>query len=94
MTALRIGLVGAGNIASHHLPAYREHPDELELVAVCDLNEQLAHQRAHEAGLDEIYTDAGQMIRDSADRRRRRRAPCPISIRTLRSRRLRPGSMS
>jgi len=35
---LRVALVGAVNIASHHLPAYRQFPDQVELVAICDMN--------------------------------------------------------
>ena len=63
---LRIGLVGAGNIADHHLPAYLEHREVLELVAVCDLDEDRARRRADEAGAAEVYTDAETMIRETA----------------------------
>jgi predicted dehydrogenase len=62
--ALRVALVGAGNIASHHLPAYRQFPDQVELVAVCDLNEDLARARAGEAGVEQVYGDVATMMRD------------------------------
>ena len=62
--ALRIVLVGAGNIASHHLPAYQQFPDEVELVAVCDLDEGLARKRAGEAGVGNVYTDVETMLRE------------------------------
>ena len=65
MTPLRVGLVGAGNIAAHHLPGYLEHPDRLELAAICDLDEALAARRAREAGVRAVYTDAQTMIRDA-----------------------------
>ena len=59
-----MALVGAGNIASHHLPAYLHFPDEVELVAVCDLDEALARRRAGEAGVEHVYSDLARMLRE------------------------------
>lgn len=43
---IRIGLIGAGNICQNaHIPAYLKQSD-VELVAVCDLNEQRAKEVA------------------------------------------------
>ena len=43
---IRIGLIGAGNIAQNaHIPAYLKQKD-VELVAVCDLNENRAKEVA------------------------------------------------
>jgi len=61
---LRVALVGAGNIASHHLPAYRQFPQQVELVAICDLDETLARKRANEAGVDEVFTEVGGLLRN------------------------------
>src|SRR5437764_2944490 len=61
---LRVALVGAGNIASHHLPAYLHFPDEVELVAVCDLDEALARRRAGEAGVEHVFSDVARMLRE------------------------------
>jgi predicted dehydrogenase len=66
VTSLRVALVGAGNIASHHLPAYLQFPERVELVAICDLDEGLARRRAAEAGVDRVCTDAPEMIREVA----------------------------
>jgi predicted dehydrogenase len=66
MPALKVALVGAGNIASHHLPAYRQFPHQVELVAVCDLDEGLARKRAAEVGVDRVYTDVATMLREFA----------------------------
>jgi predicted dehydrogenase len=65
MPALKVALVGAGNIASHHLPAYRQFAGEVELVAVCDLDEALARKRAAEAGVERVYTDVETMLGDA-----------------------------
>ena len=64
MPALRVALVGAGNIASHHLPAYQQFRDRVELVAVCDLDEELARRRAAEARIERTYRDVDTMIRE------------------------------
>lgn len=66
MPALRVALVGAGNIATHHLPAYLQFPEQVELVAICDVDEALARKRAAEAGVDRVYTDVATMLRDVA----------------------------
>jgi predicted dehydrogenase len=66
MPALKVALVGAGNIASHHVPAYREFADEVELVAVCDLDEALARKRAAEVGVERVYTDVDALLQDVA----------------------------
>jgi len=64
MPALRVALVGAGNIASHHLPGYLQFPDRVELVAVCDLDAALARKRADEAGVERSFDDVGTMLRE------------------------------
>lgn len=66
VTSLRVALVGAGNIASHHLPAYLQFRDQVELVAVCDVDPELASRRAREADVDRVYVDAEAMIREVA----------------------------
>jgi predicted dehydrogenase len=66
MPALKVALVGAGNIASHHVPAYQQFPDEVELVAVCDLDEGSARKRAAEVGVGRVYTDVAVMLRELA----------------------------
>jgi predicted dehydrogenase len=66
MPALRVALVGAGNIASHHLPAYAQFPDQVELVAICDLDEGLARRRAHDAGVERVYSDVDTLLREVA----------------------------
>src|SRR5690348_2620683 len=66
MPARNVALVGAGNIASHHVPAYRQFADAVELVAVCDLDEALARKRAAEVGVEQVYTDVDALLHDVA----------------------------
>jgi predicted dehydrogenase len=64
MPALRVALIGAGNIATHHLPAYAQFPEQVDLVAICDLDEALARRRAHEAGVERVFTDVDALLRE------------------------------
>jgi predicted dehydrogenase len=61
---LRVGLVGAGRISHLHLPAYLDH-DEVELVAVCDVNDEAARGLAAAAGIDAVFRDAATMIAEA-----------------------------
>lgn len=59
---LRIGVIGAGRwAASAHLPGYARSP-LAKVVAICDLNEDLAKQRAGEFDIPHVYTDYEQML--------------------------------
>ena len=55
MRKLRIGVIGCGSIAKHrHLPEYKMNPN-VELVAVCDINEERAKEVAEEYGARCLY---------------------------------------
>ncbi len=62
---LKVGLVGTGGISRFHLPAYLEHPDRVQLTAICDIAEPLAQEYAREAGVDAVYLDYEDMLRDA-----------------------------
>lgn len=59
---LRVGVIGAGRWASRaHLPGFTRSPLS-EVVALCDMNRELAEQRAKEFGIPDVYTDARDII--------------------------------
>ncbi|MEM6529044.1 MAG: Gfo/Idh/MocA family oxidoreductase [Chloroflexota bacterium] len=59
---LRVGIVGAGRwAASAHLPGFTRSPHS-EIVAICDLNRELAQQRAKEFDIPHVYTDYHEML--------------------------------
>ncbi len=67
MTAVKIALLGAGNHSRrNHLPALalyaQEHPDAVDLVALCDRRGEVAREAAREYGFARAYTDLGQML--------------------------------
>ncbi len=51
MTKLRVGVIGCGSIAQHrHLPEYQMNPN-VEIVAVCDINQERALEVAEKYGV-------------------------------------------
>ena len=58
---LRVGLIGAGYIASWHAGAIKRVPG-VRLAAVCDLSRAAAEGAAAAAGADHVFTDAKEML--------------------------------
>jgi len=60
---LRVGVIGAGRwAASAHLPGFERSPLS-EVVAICDLNKEMAEQRAREYQIPAVYTDYEKMLK-------------------------------
>ncbi len=65
---LRVAVVGAGRWSrSAHLPGFTRSP-LAEVVAICDLDRELAEKRAMEFGIPTVETDAERVLaRDDVD---------------------------
>lgn len=65
---LRMGIVGVGNIfRAEHVKPLLEH-EEVELVAVCDVNQERAEKVAKEYGIPSVYSDYKELLlRDDID---------------------------
>ncbi len=61
MAKLRIAIVGAGSWGKTHAFLYKEHPD-VEVVAVCDVNEAKARDLAAEFGIGKVFSDHRVML--------------------------------
>lgn len=61
MTKLRVGVIGAGSISQFHLEGYKQNSN-VEIVAICDLNEQRAQEKAEKYGAKEVYTDYKELL--------------------------------
>ena len=61
--ALGVLVVGAGWVSTQHLAAYVRNP-RTQVLAICDLDLAKAHQRAAEAGLDDVacYPDLEEAL--------------------------------
>ncbi|MHA6482294.1 Gfo/Idh/MocA family protein [Paenibacillus sp. strain BS8-2] len=63
-TKIRVGAVGVGGIfKAAHMEAWIEHP-EAEIVAVCDVRGDRAQEVADQLGVERVYTDYRDMLRD------------------------------
>jgi predicted dehydrogenase len=58
---LKVGVVGAG-IGRHHLNGYQVLSNEVEVVALCDLNETRLNEIAHTYHVPQRYTDYQQLF--------------------------------
>ncbi|WNQ13954.1 Gfo/Idh/MocA family oxidoreductase [Paenibacillus aurantius] len=61
MEKVRIAVIGAGSISAAHLRAYQNHP-EVELYAICDLNEERATAKAEQYGIPRVFTDYRELL--------------------------------
>src|SRR5690554_4932115 len=61
MDKIGVGLIGAGSISELHLDACQNNP-EVDLVAVCDLNEDRARAKAQKYGAKRVYTDYRELL--------------------------------
>jgi len=58
---LKIGMVGAGNIANCHLEAYKKCP-AAEIVAICDIDENRLKQTSERFGIKNTYGSIEDML--------------------------------
>ena len=65
--AVRVGVIGVGQIGKHHLNKYQEIGGA-DVVAVADINEAEAERAAGQFGISHVYTDFRQLLaRDDID---------------------------
>lgn len=61
MAKIRVGVIGCGSIAQHrHLPEYKSNKN-VEIVAVCDINEERAQAVAEKYGV-KAYTNYEELV--------------------------------
>jgi predicted dehydrogenase len=59
---IRVGIVGAGFITNlAHIPNWRKFPD-VEIVALCDLDEARGKEACAQNGISKFYTDVSKML--------------------------------
>jgi len=89
MSKLRVGLIGAGGIARHaHLPGWSAVPD-VEVYAVCDVNQQTAERLAADSGIAKVFTDFKDLLEldeiDVVDICTPNKIHCPAVLASLRA---------
>lgn len=61
MKKLKIGIIGTGNISRSHMDSYRKNPN-VELYALCDIDEGRLKKAGEEYGITRLYTDLSEML--------------------------------
>jgi UDP-N-acetyl-2-amino-2-deoxyglucuronate dehydrogenase len=62
---LKAALVGAGRVARVHLEALKD-ASNVELLGICDLNKELARERAATYGIPRVYASWEELLNDDA----------------------------
>jgi len=60
---VKVGIVGLGLVSNSHIKAFLSHPNS-EVIAVCDLCEELAKSVAEKNGIPKYYTSYEEMLKD------------------------------
>jgi predicted dehydrogenase len=64
MDRVRLGVLGAGNIADMNVAGYLKHPD-CDVVAVCDVDTAVAKEAAQRWGVPRVYSDLDALLGDA-----------------------------
>jgi len=62
MGKLKIGVIGTGGIANCHIESYLKNPN-VEVYALCDINEQRVKEKGAKYGVTRLYTDKDEMLK-------------------------------
>ena len=65
MDKVRLGVLGAGNIAAMNVRGYLEDP-RCDIVAVCDTDEEVGRQAAKEWGAESFYAELPDLLADDS----------------------------
>ena len=53
MSKLRVGIIGTGGISNCHMAGYKALPEDVEVAAVCDINESVLNHVGNKLGVSE-----------------------------------------
>lgn len=62
MEKIKVGIIGAGSISECHIAGYKAL-DNVELYAVCDINEQRAHNCSKKYDIKHVFKDYNEMLK-------------------------------
>jgi predicted dehydrogenase len=61
MAKIKVGIIGAGGISSYHISGYKALGN-VEIYAVCDINEQRAKDCAEKNNIKHVFADYNEML--------------------------------
>ncbi len=67
MSHIKLGLIGCGGITRAHARGYLASTDLFKVVAVADVNESAAKERAEQLGAEQVFADYRDLIERGVD---------------------------
>lgn len=61
MKKIKVGIIGTGNISRNHMKSYKNNPN-VELYALCDIDEGRLTRAGKEFGVTKLYTNLDEML--------------------------------
>lgn len=65
MKKYKVGIVGAGGVTDLHFVGYKDHPERVEIIALCDPNVETLQARADKYGVPQRFTELDDFIANS-----------------------------
>ncbi|MFS0724239.1 Gfo/Idh/MocA family protein [Paenibacillus sp. 1P07SE] len=65
MKTYKVGIIGGGGVSELHFEGYKEHPERVQVTALCDPNPDTLKARADKYGVAERYTSLEEFIAKS-----------------------------
>ncbi|NMA84566.1 MAG: Gfo/Idh/MocA family oxidoreductase [Epulopiscium sp.] len=62
MKKIKVGIIGAGSISHMHTTSYKKL-DNVEVIAVCDIDEERAKAYAEQYNIPQVFTDHHEMLK-------------------------------
>lgn len=62
MNKIKVGIIGTGTISRCHMDAYVKNPN-VELYALCDIDEGRLEEAGKEYGVERLYNDINEMLK-------------------------------
>lgn len=62
MSKINVGIIGAGSISHMHTQGYKKL-DNVNIIAVCDINEERAKEYAEKYDIPNVFTDYNEMLK-------------------------------
>ncbi|MYL55945.1 Gfo/Idh/MocA family protein [Virgibacillus halodenitrificans] len=60
---LKVGVIGVGSISQFHIEPYLSN-EKVELVALCDINENRLMEKGKKYGVEKLYKDFNELVKD------------------------------
>lgn len=64
MGKIKVGVIGAGSISEMHFDSYK-HNQDVEIHAVCDINEERAKEKAEKYGAEKFFKSYHDLLADT-----------------------------